>query len=73
MIFSIAVVVVCAVGIYFVSRRNFEINDDAGNGWKYIYWQPWRVRLIGCTVAFIVAITVAIALLGRFGMQPGIS
>ena len=51
---SIAIIAICIAGIAFVSRVNFLTNRDAGNGWRYIYWQPWRKWLIGIVLAIFV-------------------
>ncbi|TXL80465.1 hypothetical protein FHP25_05415 [Vineibacter terrae] len=33
----------CIAGLVFVSWLNHVRNRDAGDGWRYVYWQPWRI------------------------------
>lgn len=39
--------VLCLAGLVAVARYNHVKHRDLGNGWRYIYWQPWRVWTIG--------------------------
>jgi len=67
---EILIIIICAIGITYIARQNFIANRNAGNGWQYLYWQPWRRWIIGLTVLFLVLLTVALVLLGQFGTQP---
>jgi Flp pilus assembly protein CpaB len=53
-LFSLIVVLLCVGGIVLVARRTHLKHQDAGDGWRYIYWQPWRAKLmLAVLVAFV--------------------
>lgn len=70
MVASVLIILVCGGLIAMIARHNFHANRDAGAGWQYIYWQPWRVSVIVGGVVFLVLLVVATAVLGWLGQPP---
>lgn len=56
-IFSWSVIVFCSIGIALIARYNYLANRNAGNGWYYVYWQPWRKWLVFGPIGFLVLFT----------------
>lgn len=44
-----------------MARLNHVWNRDAGGGWRYIYWQKWRIILLGVVVTFLIGLTFVVA------------
>lgn len=58
------IIVVCGALLALVANGNFNANKDAGGGWQYVYWQPWRVYVVVGTVVFLILMTAFIAVIG---------
>jgi len=55
---SWAIIVLCFGGIALIARYNYLRTRDAGGGWTYVYWQPWRKWVVFGTIGFLAAFTV---------------
>lgn len=65
---SLAIIAVCVAGVIWLSRANWRDNRDAGNGWSYIYWQKWRIWLMGGAAGFMVLFLIFLSVLEPLGL-----
>ena len=55
--------IICVALLAAIVRWNHARTRDAGGGWYYVYWQPWRKWLVGIGAAVFLLLLIAQPLL----------
>jgi len=62
---SLLIIVACTAGVIAIARYNHVKHRDIGDGWRYVYWQPWRKWAMGIVLALVIGYIGIITVLAR--------
>ena len=57
----------CVAGLVGVAWYSHVLNRNAGNGWRYVYWQPWRIWAMGIVGGLFALMLIGAGLLHHLG------